>query len=383
VPEDIWQSAIDQRQFLKGGVGVTLGGTAALLAACGSNLPSTGQQAAASATPTFPKAAIDGDLEWFNWTQYLSPDVISAFEKNYGVKVNQHNFDNMQDMMAKLNSGVPYDITFPTMDYVYRLVQANALQPIDHTQLTNWKEVPAYFNNPWYDKNALYSVPYAIWTTGICWRSDQVQGMTGSWSDFWNLAPKYTGKVFLLDDFQETLGMSLIRLHKDINSHSRADLDKAASELLKIKSDLRGFSTDDITNLVNGSAAIHHAWSGDVYQVLGQVNNPQVYQYETCKEGVPTGNDTMVIPKNAQHPGTALKFIDWMLAPENATTNVKYFGYPQVTTTGIKAYQDNVVSQYPFLNLTLDQALHGLREIVPGGSALQLWNQEWTKVKAA
>ncbi|HYM49344.1 MAG TPA: spermidine/putrescine ABC transporter substrate-binding protein [Candidatus Limnocylindrales bacterium] len=376
----IWEQEVGRREILRGGVGLALGGSAALLAACGGSPTTTA--AGPSATPNYPKAQIDGDLEWFNWTQYLSPDVIAGFEKQYGVKVNQHNFDNMQDMMSKLNSGIAYDITFPTMDFVYRLVQANALLPIDHTQLQNWKEVPTYFNNPWYDPNALYSVPYAIWTTGICWRNDIVSGMTGSWNDLWTLAPKYNGKIFLLDDFQETLGMSLVRLGLDINSTKAGDVEYAANEVLKIKPDLRGFSTDDITNLVNGSAAIHHAWSGDVYQVIQQVNNPQVFQYETCKEGVPTGNDTMVIPRAAQHPGTALKFIDWMLAPANATTNVKYFGYPQVTNTGLKAYQDNVASQYPFLALSLDQALHGLREIVPIGSTLRLWNQEWTKVKA-
>jgi spermidine/putrescine transport system substrate-binding protein len=99
-------------------------------------------------------------------------------------------------------------------------------------------------------------------------------------------------------------------------------------------------------------------------------------------EGVPTGNDTFVIPKSAKHPGTAMKFIDWMLAPENAKANVEYFGYPMVTTDGISAYQ-KLVSDYPFLGLTLDQAIHGLREIAPTGAKLQLWNQAWTKVKAA
>lgn len=380
--QDIWQASVDRRRFLKGGIGVTLGGTAALLAACGGATPNTGQAASASATPNFPKAQIDGDLNLFNWSQYMSPDVISGFAKNYGIKVNTPYFDNMQDMMAKLNAGVPYDLTFPTMDFADQLVKANMLLPIDHSQLSNWKEVPTYFHNPWYDPNALHSVPYAIWTTGIVWRTDQVQGLEGSWSDFWNLASTYSHKFNLLDDFQETLGMSLLRLHKNINSKSRSDLDKAVSELLKVKPNVNQFTTDDITPMVNGTVAMHHAWSGDVYQILSQVNNPQVFKYETCKEGVPTGNDTMVIPKNAQHPGTALKFIDWMLAPENATANVKYFGYPQVTTTGIAAYNSNVASQYPFLGMTLDQALHGLREIVPTGATLQLWNEEWTKVKA-
>jgi spermidine/putrescine transport system substrate-binding protein len=374
---DIWQSEINRRDFLRAGAAFGIGGSALFLAACGGSTTT----AATSPSPlVYPKAQIDGDLELFNWSQYMSPDVIAGFEKQYGVKVHPTYFDNMESMLAKLNANVPYDLTFPTMDYADTLIKGNALLPIDHTQLTNWKEVPAYFNDPWYDPKATYSVPYAIWTTGIAWRTDQIPDqLAGSWNDLWTLSDKYKGKVFLLYDFQETLGMSLLRKGYDINSGQRSQLDTAVSEILKIKPNLRGLSTDDITNLVNGSAWVHHAWAGDVYQVIQQVSNPEVYKYETAKEGVPTGNDTFVIPKNAKHPGTALKFIDWMLAPENATANVNFFGYPQVTTTGISAYQ-KLVAQYPFLNMTLDQALHGLREIVPTGAKKLLWVEEWRKV---
>lgn len=377
---DIWDKDIKRRDFLKAGAALGLGGTAAwIAAACGTS--SAANTAASSPTPiTYAKAEIDGDLNLFNWSQYMSPDVIDAFAKQYGIKVNQPNFDNMEDMLTKINAGGAYDITFPTMDYAVQMIKAGLAQPIDHTQLTNWGEVPTYFNDPWYDPKALFTAPYAIWTTGIMYRKDQVQGMTGSWSDFWNLAGQYGDKMFLLYDFQEVLGMSLLRDGKDVNSKNRSDLDTAVSNVLQIKSKLRGLETDDITNTVNGTAWIHHAWSGDVYQVISQVDDPTTIAYQTCKEGVPTGNDTMMVLKNAQHPGTALKFIDWMLDPKNATANVDWFGYPQVSNTGIDHFNKTIGTQYPFLAVSLDQAIHGLREIVPTGQNLQLWLSEWRKI---
>ncbi len=377
--DDVWGKGINRRDFLKAGAALGLGGTAAwIAAACGSSSVAT---TSSSPTPIqYAKAEIDGDLNLFNWSQYMSPDVIDAFAKQYGIKVNQPYFDNMEDMLTKINAGTSYDITFPTMDYAQQMIKAGLAQPIDHTQLTNWGEVPAYFQDPWYDPKALYTAPYAIWTTGIMYRKDQVQGVTGSWSDFWNLADQYGSKMFLLYDFQEVLGMSLLRNGKDVNSGNRADLDSAVSNVLQIKSKLRGFETDDITNTVNGTAWIHHAWSGDVYQVISQVSDPTTIAYETAKEGVPTGNDTMMVLKNAQHPGTALKFIDWMLDPKNASANVDYFGYPQVTSTGIQHFNSTIGTQYPFLSVTLDQAIHGLREIVPTGQKLQLWLSEWRKL---
>src|SRR6185437_12537376 len=267
-----WGSEINRRDFLRGGAALGLGGTALwLTAACGA-----GSTAVQSPKPlVYPKAVIDGDLEYFNWAEYLNPDVIKGFEKQYGVKVHETNFDNMQSMMAKLNAGIAYDVTFPTNDFVNELVKADALTPIDHTQLTNWSEVPSYFSNPWYDPHANYSVPYALWTTGICWRTDKVPDtMAGSWNDLWTLAPKYSGKMFLLDDFQETLGMSLLRNHKDVNSGNRGDLDQAVVELLKIKPNVRQFVSNEIPGLVDGTAWISHAWSGDVYQVISQADDP-------------------------------------------------------------------------------------------------------------
>ena len=378
---DIWKRDIDRREFLRVGAALGLGGSALwLAAACGASGSPAPVAGSSPAPLVYPKAQIDGDLNLFNWSQYMDPGVIDRFGKHYGIKVNTPYFDNMEDMLTKLNAGVSYDLTFPTMDYALNLIKAGALLPIDHTQLANWSQVPQYFNNPWYDPMAIYSAPYAIWTTGIMWRTNQVSGMTGSWNDFWLQAPTYHDKMFLLNDYQEVLGMSLLRKGFDINSGVQSQLDTAVQEVLNIRSGLRGFETDDITNMVNGTAWIHHAWSGDAYQVISQVNDPQNIKYETCIEGVPTGNDTMVIPKNAQHPGTALKFIDWMLDPANATSNVAYFGYPQVSTAGIAAYQNTIAKQYPFLNMTLDAAINGLREIVPTGDKRYLWIQEWRKI---
>ena len=356
----IWESEFSRRDFLRGGAALGVGGAALwVAAACGSS-----STTAVSSTPTplnYAKAQIDGDLNLFNWSQYMSPDVISGFASKYGIKVNTPYFDNMEDMLAKLNAGVAYDLTFPTMDYADNLIKAGVLQPIDHTQLANWTEVPSYYDDPWYDPKATYSVPYALWTTGIMWRKDRVQALTGSWSDFWNLAGQYHDKMFLLYDFQEVLGMSLIRLGYDINSGKKADLDKAVSEVLKIKKGLRGLETDDITNMVNGTAWIHHCWSGDAYQVISQVSDPTTIGYETCKEGVPTGNDTMVIPKNA-------------------ATNIDYFGYPQVTNSGLDHFQKTIGTTYPQLSISMDQAIHGLREIVPTGSKKTLWTTEWQNI---
>jgi hypothetical protein len=70
-----------------------------------------------------------------------------------------------------------------------------------------------------------------------------------------------------------------------------------------------------------------------------------------------------------------------MLDPANAKSNIDYFGYPQVTNAGIAYYASTIGATYPVLSMTLDQAIHGLREIAPTGDKRYLWQQEWRKIK--
>ena len=79
----------------------------------------------------------DGDLVYFNWSEYLDPKLIKEFEKRYGVKVRESNFDSMNGMMAKLRSGNRYDVIFPTADWAQRMIKGNLLLRFDKEQLKN------------------------------------------------------------------------------------------------------------------------------------------------------------------------------------------------------------------------------------------------------
>ena len=67
--------------------------------------------------PASAKAEIDGDLVYFNWADYLAPSVVRGFQKEYGVKVIESNYDSMEGMYAKLAAGNQYDIVFPSGPY--------------------------------------------------------------------------------------------------------------------------------------------------------------------------------------------------------------------------------------------------------------------------
>jgi spermidine/putrescine transport system substrate-binding protein len=372
--DDYLAGRVDRRGLLRGGAGLALG---VGLAGCGLGDSSSGSK---KETEKLVKAKVDGDLVYFNWSEYLDPALIKKFEKQYGVKVRQSNFDSMSSMMAKLRSGNRYDVIFPDQSYAPRLIAANQLLKIDHDQLKNYGNVWDFFKNPAYDPHAEHTVPYGLYCTGVIWNEDKISSMSDSWDDLFRDDAK--GKIYVLDDYQEAIGMANLRNGFELSTIDPDELDKSKQMLIDQKPLLRGYSTDDIQNLINGNAWIHHGWNGDVVNLRNQVKNPESYRFEKCKEGIPVGTDTIAIPANAQHPGTALLFIDFMLDPENASQNVAYFGYPMAVTGAEDAFA-KIAKEDPAVQITLDDVKNGQQYAYLTGEDKALWDRTWTEVKAA
>lgn len=138
-----------RRSFLRAGTAAALALTAT---GCGF---SSADDPAGRATAEAPiDVKVDGDLVYFNWADFVDPAVFEGFQKEYGVKVVQSNYDSMEGMAAKLNAGNRYDIIFPTAKWAERLTAGGRLRTIDHSRLRNAEAVfggYGYFADPWYD----------------------------------------------------------------------------------------------------------------------------------------------------------------------------------------------------------------------------------------
>jgi spermidine/putrescine transport system substrate-binding protein len=369
-----------RREVLRAGAGAALGlsGLGAL-AGCG---VSRNQGAASTqASEKVVKAVPDGDLVYFNWAEYMDPALIKDFEKRYSVKVRESNFDSMQGMMSKLRAGNQYDVIFPSSEWVDRLRAANQLLRVDREQLSNLgDQLDRGFDDPWYDPGGEHSVPYALYATGLIYRADKIDSMTGSWNDLKN--PDAKNRTYLLDDFQESIGAGNLVNGNELNSIDPDQVKKSEEWLVGVKPNLRGISTDDITNMTSGNAWIHHGWNGDVVNIRSQVKKPENYKFIRAKEGVPWAVDSFAIPANAPHPGTALTFINFILEPENLAKNVAYFGYPMPYDGAKNAFED-LVKDDPEINVTTDDLESGQQYKNLGRDGTRLWDEAWTDFKAS
>ena len=150
-----------------------------------------------------------------------------------------------------------------------------------------------------------------------------------------------------------------------------------------MKPNLRGYSSDTITTMTSGNANIQHLWNGDIVNIRNQVDNPENFKFQKCKEGIPVGSDTLAIPVNAKHPGTALLFIEHLLEPENAARNVAWIGYPMPYEGGATESFESLVKDDPSINVTVDDLENGEQFENLGRENRRAWDRTWTEVKAS
>ena len=108
--------------------------------------------------------------------------------------------------------------------------------PLNHSYITNIEQVWPAFQNPWYDQG-WNTVPYTIYSTGIAWRVDKVTDdiakLPNPYEALWD--ERYRGKVGILDDYREAIGMTLLKNGiTDLNTGNQDHLNLARDQLVDL-----------------------------------------------------------------------------------------------------------------------------------------------------
>ncbi len=81
-------------------------------------------------------------LNVYNWTDYIAPDIVPAFEKEYGIKVNYDFYDSNDVLQTKLLTGhTGYDIVVPTGSFAAAQIKAGVFRKLDKSLIPNLKYV--------------------------------------------------------------------------------------------------------------------------------------------------------------------------------------------------------------------------------------------------
>ena len=313
--------------------------SALLLAACGgSDQTSDGADTAADKQPAATKK-----LNIFNWSDYVDPDTVSAFEAAEGVKIRYDFYDSNEALEAKLltgNSG--YDLVAPSISNIGRQIKAGAYREIDKSKIPNYSNIDPELLKQMeqVDPGNKYAVPYFWGINTLAINEDKVKAALGDkWPENeWDLVfnPEYTVKlkhcgISFFDSPTEQYPLALKYLGKNPNSEEAADIEAATDLMRKVRGDIKRFTSSGyIDDMAAGNLCVSVGYGGDLNIAktrAKEAGNGVEVEVLAPKSGVGIWVDSLMIPRDAQNVANAHKYINHTLNPETAAKNGNYVTY--------------------------------------------------------
>lgn len=254
-------------------------------------------------------------LRIYNWAEYLSDEVIEAFEDEFNCRVIVDVFDSNEAMYAKLKAGGGgYDIVVPSSYHVVRMTREGMLHPLDHAKLPNLEHLDPVALRFTQDPDHLHSVPYLITTAAIGYRIDRLPDLEATWSVFAD--PSRAGRMTLLDDMRETLGAALKFLGHSLNTTHPDEINAARDLVISWKQNIAKFESEQFKNgLMSAEFLVVHGYSSDLLQAMEESD---IIGILLPAEGVSLALDDFAILADAPNPDLAHAFINFMHRPDVA-----------------------------------------------------------------
>lgn len=321
--------------------GVVLIATALVAAACGGS----DDDAAALAADCEP-GQTDGDLSFYNWAEYMDPDLITAFEAETGIKVEYTEYESNEQMLAQIDAGAAtYDLVVPSDYMVDTMRQEDLLLELNFDAIPNVANIGSEWDSPPFDPDRKYHVPYQWGTTGFgisydAWATLGDQDPTWGFIFDPELSSQVPGGIAMLDDAPEAISAALKYLGyslTDVYGNGNEEAIREAGALLKATND-RLTKYDSVSygdDLVNGEVDVSHGWSGGFAASLFEADAYETHVYLIPKEGAVRWVDTMAIPTTAKSVCSAHAMINFLTDAQNGATltNFVYYASPNEAST--------------------------------------------------
>lgn len=315
--------------------------------------------------------------------EYLGENVISDFEKQFGVRVIVENFDSNEMMYTKLMAGDRYDVVIPSDYMIERLMKEDYLQKIDKSLIPNMENMDEAVLGMSYDPDNDWSIPYFWGSVGLVYNHENVDPEVIE-REGWDILRNtdYAGHIYIYDSERDSFMMAFKALGYSMNTEDPDEINAAYEWLLQMNNTMSPvYVTDEvIDSMMNGYKDIAVVYSGDATVILDENEDMSFYM---PSQGTNIWCDAMVIPANAENPKLAHEFINYMLTYEAAFDNTETVGYTspnaevfEEMTSSEDLYADNA-AYLPRSGYDKDEMFHDNQTLMRELSKL------WIKVKAA
>ncbi|MDD3396277.1 MAG: spermidine/putrescine ABC transporter substrate-binding protein [Acidaminococcaceae bacterium] len=315
-------------------------------------------------------------LNLFSWADNFDPEVLAEFEKKYNCKINYDVFANNEELLAKIQAGgARYDIIQPSDYMVGTMIKLDLLEKLNKKNIPNLTNLNTSLQAPAYDPTGDYSSIYTWGVTGIAYNKKYVKVAPTSWEDLWN--EEYKGRVILLNDNREIIGMALKKDGFSNNATDPRQLAKAVDDLKELAPLVMAYDTDTIKQkFIAEEAWIGTMWSGDASFAYKDNKN---IGFVVPKEGTTIWADTFAIPRGTKNKELAEKFINFMYEPKVSAKNYEYIGYNDPNEKA-KQYHSEAFNNDPMLKIGAAHIDKG-EWLIDIGEAITAYDKAWTELK--
>jgi spermidine/putrescine transport system substrate-binding protein len=333
---ELVRAQLSRRSVLRGAGGA---GVAAALAACG-----TGDTGSTSQPePTVKdKSATDKVVRWANWPAYLDYDektkkypTLEKFQQETGIKAtyaediddNDSYYGKVQGQL-KNGDDIGKDVIVMTDWMADRLIRQGYVQELDLTKIPNSKNLNPKLQDVDFDPGRKHSLTWQSGYAGIGYRKDKVGRELKTLDDLW--APDLKGKIVVLSEMRDTVGLIMMSQGVDISSDFSEDDYNKALDVLQKQVDsgqirqVKGNSY--LEDLRSGNAIAAIAWSGDILLAQFEEEDPN-YVFQLPETGGTLWSDNLMVPIGSPHKANAEKLIDFYYRPDIAAEVAAYVNY--------------------------------------------------------
>jgi len=205
-----------------------------------------------------------GQVNVYNWSDYIAETELRNFEKDTGIKVNYTTYDSNEILDAKLKTGRSgYDVVVPTASpFFVRQLAAGLFLPLDKAKLKNFgnldPDIMAALAK--YDPGNAHAIPWMWGTTGIGYNVAEIRkrmpdAPVDSLKMAFDPAVVATFKdcgVMMLDSATDVLPAALNYLGLDPDSKKPEDLARAADVVKAVRPFIRKFHSSEYINALAG-----------------------------------------------------------------------------------------------------------------------------------
>lgn len=315
-----------------------LAGAGAVVAACGGSI---GGDKTPSATPTVSDISdTEKILNWSTWIDYIDINdaghrpTLDRFEKETGIHVNYNEDYNDNDefyakVRAQLESGqsIGRDLVTPT-DWMANLwIRKGYADRLNLANIPNHANIGKSWMDVSFDPQRAFTMPWQSGFAGLGWNKKQLLKVTGkteirTLDELWD--PKLKGRVTILSEMRDSMGVALMAMGKRADNFTDADFQDAI-DLLQSKVDdgtIRQVSGNDYkTAMASGEVIAAIAWSGDM------LNDTSTYGFKIPESGGTLWTDNLIIPIMASHKKNAESWMNFYYQPDVAATVAAYVNY--------------------------------------------------------